>query len=258
MVARLAGGRLDRAARQLDDEARARRDALLDAARASTRTSRLRPRGGRRRDPRRRTLARRGGPAPRAGARRRARPPRAGRGAAGQARGVRRREGRRSSPRSTTSRRGTAISSSRRTARRRPSSMPTGSPSCATTPPGPRNGGPRRPPPSSGRRGARSRSSTSTCRSSSRRCSSGCVGHFPDWSQTPVSRDEPAGRRADDGCRRPSRAARLSGSLRKPAGQPAVGSTSVRRGSGAWCLPEPRRRMPEPLRRAARIPGPPT
>jgi DNA polymerase-3 subunit delta' len=34
VVARLAGGRLDRAARQLDDEARARRDALLDAARS--------------------------------------------------------------------------------------------------------------------------------------------------------------------------------------------------------------------------------
>ena len=33
VVARLAGGRLDRAARQLDDDARARRDALLDAAR---------------------------------------------------------------------------------------------------------------------------------------------------------------------------------------------------------------------------------
>ena len=38
VVARLAGGRLDRAARQLDDEARARRDALLDAGGASTRT----------------------------------------------------------------------------------------------------------------------------------------------------------------------------------------------------------------------------
>jgi DNA polymerase-3 subunit delta' len=35
VVARLAGGRLDRAARQLDDEARARRDALLDAARGT-------------------------------------------------------------------------------------------------------------------------------------------------------------------------------------------------------------------------------
>ncbi|MGA8487672.1 MAG: hypothetical protein WB684_11430, partial [Gaiella sp.] len=35
VVARLAGGRLDRAARQLDDDARARRDALLDAARGA-------------------------------------------------------------------------------------------------------------------------------------------------------------------------------------------------------------------------------
>ncbi len=35
VVGRLAGGRLDRAARQLDDEARARRDALLDAARGA-------------------------------------------------------------------------------------------------------------------------------------------------------------------------------------------------------------------------------
>jgi DNA polymerase-3 subunit delta' len=35
VVARLAGGRLDRAARQLDDSARARRDALLDAARGA-------------------------------------------------------------------------------------------------------------------------------------------------------------------------------------------------------------------------------
>jgi DNA polymerase III subunit delta' len=34
VVARLAGGRLDRAARQLDDAARGRRDALLDAARS--------------------------------------------------------------------------------------------------------------------------------------------------------------------------------------------------------------------------------
>ncbi len=34
VIARLAGGRLDRAARQLDDDARARRDALLDAARS--------------------------------------------------------------------------------------------------------------------------------------------------------------------------------------------------------------------------------
>jgi DNA polymerase-3 subunit delta' len=35
VVARLAGGRLDRAARQLDDDARIRRDALLDAARGA-------------------------------------------------------------------------------------------------------------------------------------------------------------------------------------------------------------------------------
>jgi DNA polymerase III subunit delta' len=35
VLGRLAGGRLDRAARQLDDEARARRDALLDAARGA-------------------------------------------------------------------------------------------------------------------------------------------------------------------------------------------------------------------------------
>ncbi len=35
VVGRLAGGRLDRAARQLDEAARARRDALLDAARAA-------------------------------------------------------------------------------------------------------------------------------------------------------------------------------------------------------------------------------
>ncbi len=35
VVARLAGGRLDRAARQLDDDARARREALLDAARGT-------------------------------------------------------------------------------------------------------------------------------------------------------------------------------------------------------------------------------
>ena len=35
VVARLAGGRLDRAARQLDDEARTRREALLDAARGA-------------------------------------------------------------------------------------------------------------------------------------------------------------------------------------------------------------------------------
>ena len=37
VLGRLAGGRLDRAARQLDDEARARRDALLDAARGAYR-----------------------------------------------------------------------------------------------------------------------------------------------------------------------------------------------------------------------------
>jgi DNA polymerase-3 subunit delta' len=35
VVARLAGGRLDRAARQLDEDARGRRDALLDAARGA-------------------------------------------------------------------------------------------------------------------------------------------------------------------------------------------------------------------------------
>ena len=43
VVARLAGGRLDRAARQLDDDARARRDALLDAARGAYADERFDP-----------------------------------------------------------------------------------------------------------------------------------------------------------------------------------------------------------------------
>ena len=48
LLARVAGGRLDRAARLLDDDARARRAALLDAARADLPRRGVRPRRGRR------------------------------------------------------------------------------------------------------------------------------------------------------------------------------------------------------------------
>ena len=54
LLARVAGGRLDRAARLLDEAARARRAALLDAARARLPRRRVRPGGGGRRRPRRR------------------------------------------------------------------------------------------------------------------------------------------------------------------------------------------------------------
>ena len=135
-LARVAGGRLDRAARLLDQDARAQRAALLDAARGAylddgvpserrggSRSSRAARRAARRRDEREQAGRRRPRPSgPRGGA---ARP--AGRRSAPS--------GRSSSPRSTTSPRGTATSWSSPWAPRAQSSTRTGSTTCAPTSP---------------------------------------------------------------------------------------------------------------------------
>ena len=74
VLARVSGGRLDRAARLLDPDARARRAALLDAARAAYRDETFDPAAAAGVVLDVRPCARRGRPRARAGARRRARP----------------------------------------------------------------------------------------------------------------------------------------------------------------------------------------